>query len=384
MPGIRFRGRFGQGASSLDRLCIFAGVICLLALTVSTRPSEGSAAQQESRDSVRYLTWGGTPIQDEQVAFEEVFKSVVRVTQSVQYRTTTYLHHLEEGRPVPDPSSPTGYRLRKRGKAVELEFRSQVGAGLVLARSQGEVRTWTVITAAHLVAAPDTARAFLLDAAGQPTEALERVSVKISEKIFVRTWNGVHAEAVVSRVRGEEDLALLDANLPANAEGAQPFSYDAGAGTGLRWGTLVYLIGFPNAHLQVAGGLVNLGPQPETFVVSAAVGPGYSGGPVLAVRKDASRFELVGICTAMPSRSLRVLSPGVEVEPGAPATGDVLARTVVRKMDLPEYGTAHVVGIEAVRRFLNGPRKALAGQGVEAGSPQEVGDWGVFPASAPR
>jgi hypothetical protein len=138
----------------------------------------------------------------------------------------------------------------------------------------------------------------------------------------------------------------------------------------------VYLIGFPNAHLQVAGGLVNLGIQP--FAVSAAVGPGYSGGPVLAVRKGSARFELVGICTAMPSRSLRVLSPGVEVETGARATGDVLSRTTVRKMDLPEYGTAHVVGVDAVQRFLDGPRPD--GSGGDAVSHTEVQNGGALPA----
>jgi hypothetical protein len=86
----------------------------------------------------------------------------------------------------------------------------------------------------------------------------------------------------------------------------------------------------------------------------------------------------------MPSRSLRVLSPGAEVESGAPATGDVLARTTVRNMDLPEYGTAHVVGIDAVRRFLSEPRRAVAGQGADAVSHTGLWEGGIFPASAPR
>jgi S1-C subfamily serine protease len=360
-----------------------AAGVCLLALPALAGLAEGSAAQQSAAgDSLPYLNWGGAPFQDHPISFEEVFQSVVRVAQSVQYRTTIYLHDLVDGRPVRDPDSPTGYRLRRRGKTVELEFRSQVGAGLILERPQAGA--WTVLTAAHLVAAPDTARAYLLDAAGQPTDVLERVSVKVSEKVFVRTWNGVHAEAAVGRVEDEEDLALLDVGLSPDVEGVRPFPDYAGAGKGLRWGTLVYLIGFPHAHLQVAGGLVNLGPRPEVFVVSAAVSPGYSGGPVLAVRKGSSRLELVGICTAMPSRSLRVLSPGIEVESGAPATGDVLARTTVRNMDLPEYGTAHVVGIDSVRRFLSEPRRAATGQGADAASHTGLWDRGLFPASGPR
>lgn len=53
-----------------------------------------------------------------------------------------------------------------------------VGAGLILGRSSGGGRGWTVLTAAHLVVAPDTVKAFLFDAAGQGGDAASHTELR--------------------------------------------------------------------------------------------------------------------------------------------------------------------------------------------------------------
>ena len=358
--------------------------LCLVVLNAMVVLAEGTEGSEGSRD--RYLAWGIGAVGNGQVGFEEVFRSVIRVTRSVQYRTAFYKHELSDGRPARDASSPTGYRL-KRGKAgtwTALEFSSQVGAGLLLAREPGHGSSdvGVVLTAAHVVVSPDTVRTTLFDSAGRPTDIPDRVAIKVDERIFVKGWGGTQAEAAVRRVDREEDLALLSVAVPSGVEDFRPFGDRMGAGEDLRWGTLVYLAGFPNMQLQVAGGLVNPGSRPDQFVVSAAVGPGYSGGPVMAVRGGANRFEFVGVCVSMPSRSVRFLSPEGEVEPGAQATDEVLAQTTVRKVDLPEYGTAQVVGIGAIRKFVVGSLGVFAEQGIDVASRPELRAWG-FTASSP-
>ena len=313
--------------------------------------------------------------------FERLLDATVKVTWTPEYQTTHYNHDLDrDGQPVADPSSPTGFRLL-RGEAGVTRSRdaySLVGTGLMLARRATgmSLDAGVVLTAAHVVSAPDTVRAYLWDPRGQPTGVLASISVKVSDFVFVSGRGGVNVGATVGRVDQDHDLALLTASIPAGVSTMQDFGFRIGNASELDWGSFAYLIGYPHGQAQMVWGVVSRGERGGEFVVGATVNFGYSGGPVLAVRDGLPNLELVGICRGASVNKLRYIAPNDLLTPGARMTPRMIEETTVKEFQQIEYGSAFVIPVDVIRPFVLAARDVFTGKGIDVLNDPPLRGWG--------
>jgi S1-C subfamily serine protease len=313
--------------------------------------------------------------------FDRLFAATVRVTWTPEYRTTHYQHDLDRGgHPVPDPTSPTGFRLLRgeAGVSVSRDAYSIVGAGLLVARRATGmgVDAGVVLTVAHVVTAPDTVRSYLWDERGQPTGALTSMAVKVSDFVFITGRGGGHAGAAVRKVDRERDLALLTASIPAGAGGLENFDFKVGDSSELDWGNITYLLGYPHGQGHMTWGLVSRGEKEGDFAVAATVNFGYSGGPVLAVRDGLPNVELVGLCKGAATNKLRYLAPSDLIGEGVRMTPRLIEETVVKETQQIEYGTAFVVPVNAIRRFVLDARDVFSEKGIDVLNYPSLRAWG--------
>jgi len=318
--------------------------------------------------------------------FARLLDATVRVTLSPKYRTYHYNHDYtsESGvrlsRPEIDRASPTGYRLAEGdGLRVTEDAYSKVGAGLLLIRaSAGEgFDAAVVMTAGHLVTSPDTLKVYSRDVLGRETPVLERVSVKVDALVFVTGRTGVNLGATVQKLDRKSDLALLTLSIPWQHAVPSEFDFELGQLSDLKWGNFVFVVGYPLGAQRVTGGMVSLDPQTGRFNLDAAVRPGYSGGPVIAVRDGLPHFELVGLCRGIAMQKRLGLSPHGSLPPGTVLSPDLLDRVVVEELEVPEYGLGIAVAIDAMRTFVQSSRGMMARKGIDVDNETLLRMWGM-------
>lgn len=318
-------------------------------------------------------------------AFDPLLKATLKLTWTPRYRTEHYAYDFASpsgvrlDRPPRDPASPTGYRLSATDSIrVTDDSFSKIGAALVVARTaRGEGGyVAAAVTAAHLVRAPDTLRTYLLDAMGRQTDILESMSVKVDEFLFVTASNGVHLEATLRRMDLKKDLALLTMTIPGYDDAVQEYAGRIGRSEDLRWGTYVYTFGFPHGNLRLTGGTVSLDRTPDRFNVDAAIRPGYSGGPVVAVRDGLPNLELVGLCQGLSVVTRRYLLPDPLLSPGTPLSTVLLDHIRVEEEEIQEYGLGYALSIDQVRQFLLESRSTLVEKGIDLQNSPVLKLWG--------
>lgn len=313
--------------------------------------------------------------------FDRLFAATVKVTWTPEYRTTHYHHELDRnGQPFSDPASPTGFRLLRgeAGVGVSRDAYSIVGTGVLIARRATGmgVDAGVVLTVAHVVTAPDTVRSYLWDERGQPTGALTSISVKVSDFVFITGHSGVHAGATVRKVDREQDLALLTTSIPAAVGALEDFRFKVGDSSELDWGNITYLLGYPHGQAQLTWGIVSRGERAGDFVVGATVNFGYSGGPVIAVRDGLPNLELVGLCKGASTNKIRFIAPNDALGEGVRMTPRLIEETVVKEVQQIEYGTAFVVPVDAIRRFVLDARDVFTEKGIDVLSYPSLRGWG--------
>ncbi|MSS70722.1 MAG: serine protease [Candidatus Latescibacteria bacterium] len=313
--------------------------------------------------------------------FDRLFAATVKVTWTPEYRTTHYHHDLDrKGKPFSDPASPTGFRLLRgeAGIVISRDAHSVVGSGVLIARraTGTGLDAGVVLTVAHVVTAPDTMRSYLWDEQGQPTGVLTSISVKTSDFVFITGRGGVHAGAAVRKVDREQDLALLTASIPATTGALEDFSFRVGDSSALDWGTLTYLLGYPHGQAQLTWGIVSPGAREGDFQVAATVNLGYSGGPVIAIRDGLPNVELVGLCKWASTNNIRYIAPNDMLGEGVRMTPRLIEETVVKEARQIEYGTAFVVPINVIRKFVLGAREVFAEKGIDVLNYPSLRGWG--------
>ena len=321
-----------------------------------------------------------------EAAFERLMDATAKVTWSPTYRTYHYTHDFtsESGvrldRPMPDPLSPTGYRLAEvDGIRVTEDAYSKVGAGIVLIRAAvGEGRDASVaITAGHLVTAPDTIKTYMRDQMGRETHILASVSVKVDSFLFISGRTGVNLGATVRRLDVERDLALLTLSIPWEHSVPREFDLRLGRMRDLKWGNFVYVIGYPLGGQRITGGMVSLDTQEGRFNVDAAVRAGYSGGPVIAVRDGLPNFELVGLCRGIATRKERRVVPDGMLSAGTTLSPELLGHLSVEESDVAEYGLGIALSVDEMKAFLHENRDVFTGKGIDVPNETLMRMWGL-------
>ncbi|MCZ7609953.1 MAG: serine protease [Ignavibacterium sp.] len=240
---------------------------------------------------------------------------------------------------------------------------SAAGTAVVLYSANGNV---ALITCAHTLTFKDTIYAFRLNNDGTYSKYLESVLIKEKQVIYVAGFPE-GSQLDILAIDDETDLALIGKNYGAQQRVFYPvFNYPLGNAKEVEWGTFVYLLGYPINHKMITKAIASF-PKKEgdgSFLVDAVINPGFSGGPVLAIRDGVPNFELIGIVQWVPEEEESLIYPQKlnnhsVYNPVVPYKGDLF----VKKHKSIRYGIAKIIPVENLMKFIHSNKAELNKKG---------------------
>jgi len=230
--------------------------------------------------------------------------------------------------------------------------KTSFGTGVMIYSEGGTIG---ILTCAHVVNFPDTIITYFAEANGLFTNYVQSISFKTKENVYVAGLpEGSNVDVVLSN--DANDVALLGRKYGIKySDRFSSFSYRFGDAKELKWGTFVYLLGYPLNYKMVSSAIVS-SPNYDnkgSFLIDASVNRGFSGGIVLALRNGVPNFELVGIIDWVPEENQSVLEPAPIGEsrrysPLVPYKGDVF----VKQLNYMQYGIARAISIGEIKEYF--------------------------------
>jgi hypothetical protein len=221
-----------------------------------------------------------------------------------------------------------------------------------------------LLTAAHIVSYPDTVISYF-SSNGKRSKYIESVLHKERQKIYSDLPDGGLLKILA--MDNKNDIAIIGNKFDDITPIRFPlFNFDIGNAKELKWGSFVYLLGYPMHHKMVTSGIVSNPNYNGTgdFLVDAPINRGSSGGLVLAIRGKAPNFELVGIISSVPAEKRFILTPNnpardINFLPGTQYIGEM----AIEQLDGIKYGIGKIVSSEKVMKFIKENEASLIQQG---------------------
>lgn len=221
-----------------------------------------------------------------------------------------------------------------------------------------------LLTAAHIVSYPDTVITYY-SAQNKQSEFIESILYKERQKIYSDLPEGGMLKIIAKD--DKNDIAIIgNAFENINPIRFPVFNFNFGNAKELKWGSFVYLLGFPMHYKMVTSGIVSNPDYNGTgdFLVDAPINRGSSGGLVLAIRGKAPNFELVGIISSVPAEKRFILTPNnpardINFLPGTQYLGEM----TIEQLDGIKYGIGKIVSSEKIIKFIKANESKLIQQG---------------------
>lgn len=287
----------------------------------------------------------------------EEISNTIRIVNSIAFYRT---YNFERNDNITTAS------IRKGGLSKFLETTTSLeetasGTGTIIFYSGNTV---AVLTCAHIVNFPDSVTTFFTDADGKSTGFLQSFSVKVKQDIYVVPFfeEGDFEIVIQDKVL---DIAILKKKIN-NTPLFQPqkLTLPVGNAKELRWGSFVYLFGFPINYKMISKGIVSSPDYDNkgSFIIDAVVNQGMSGGIVFAIRDGVPNFELVGMILFALAENEYVLRPQKDqiLQLGSEYKGPLIAD----KRKNIKYGITKVLAIEQILEFINENSDVLMKNGI--------------------
>jgi hypothetical protein len=245
-----------------------------------------------------------------------------------------------------------GKQLDKISVSEALADNSSAGTAITVYSENGNI---ALLSCAHTITFPDTILAYRLSPDGIATKFLESISIKEKQVIYIAGFpEGSQVEVLAKDDR--LDIAVLGRKYDSlNKIFLPAFKYPIGKAKEVEWGTFVYIFGYPINFKLITKAIVSSPRRDEngSFIVDAVINPGFSGGPVLAIRDGVPNFEFIGIVQWVPEEEENLLYPEdlrnkTNYNPVVPYKGNIF----VRKHSSIRYGIAKIIPVESIMDFL--------------------------------
>lgn len=319
----------------------FASKICLLcALSACSFKTSRQLPVQPAAS--KYIT--GFPADNISGKLETVLFSVIKIANYSNYRT--YVFDDKKMVTLRDLNSEG---LLEHTMAGIVSNEATAGTALVVFSDGKHI---AMLTCAHAVKAPDTIIDWKDYRDLDNNRYIQSISIKIKQQLYVRDMPGGSKFTVLAS-DSKNDIAIIGSTYNEPVNGIPVFNFPCGNSSELRWGSFLYLAGYPTGQQMVAHGIVSTLPEKSGyFLTDAPFNEGFSGGIALAVTEAGQDFELVGMARAVAGTFHYVLNPEKEnheftYNPAIPYTGNVY---VAQKKDI-NYGITSVISINQIRQF---------------------------------
>lgn len=309
---------------------------------------------QQQFPAAKYHT--GYPPGNSSDALENVFLSVKRITNYTSYRT--YIFDEEAHITLRDLNSEN---LLQRTRAGIVTNDATAGTALIIF-SDG--RRAAMLTCAHAVKAPDTIIQWNEYRDLDNNRYIQSISLKIKQQLYIREMpEGSKYEILLAD--SKNDIALIGAIYTEPGNKIKVFPYPSGNSSELKWGSFIYLAGYPTGQQMVSHGIVSILPEKAGyFLTDAPFNEGMSGGIALATTEAGGTFELVGMARSVAGTYSYILKPEKEnheftYNPTIPYTDNVY---VNQKKEINQ-GVTSVVSINQIRQLYNEKRAGIIDAG---------------------
>ena len=286
---------------------------------------------------------------------EEISKTIRLINNLTFYKTYSYKDGTITDANLGD------FDLLKRAVFTNTISKTSSGTGAIISVSGNKV---ALLTAAHIVSYPDTIISYYAPN-GNKSKYIESILYKEKQKIYTDLPDGGLLKVIAKD--DKNDIAIIGNSfkeiIPFDF---QVFNFNFGNAKELKWGSFVYLLGYPMHYKMVTSGIVSNPNYNGTgnFLVDAPINRGSSGGLVLAIRGKAPNFELVGIISSVPAEKKTVLTPynpsrDLSFLPGTIYSG----KMVVENLEGIKYGIGKIVSSEKIKKFIKENEDKLLDQG---------------------
>jgi len=291
---------------------------------------------------------------------EEITRSVKKLTSIAYYKNYIF----------PPEARITKQDLRNHSfveKAIAVSFQnnSVIGTATIIFYQSKRV---VLLTCAHIIDFPDTVVYFFPTENGKPSSFIQSVGIKKRQQNFVADLPD-RGELEILALDRKRDIALLGSSFYRRPKLPLPvFRYPFGKAKELRWGTFVYMIGYPKGFQMVTRGIVS---QPNrdkkgSFIVDAIFNMGFSGGIVLALRDGIPNFELIGIAGSTSAEFKYILVPDKESQnSGFDPEVSYNREIYVEQRKQINYGITNVIPVEKIVAFLKENEEVLIKEGYD-------------------
>jgi hypothetical protein len=255
----------------------------------------------------------------------------------------------------------TDFDLLERAAFTNTLSKTSSGTGSIISVSGNKI---ALLTAAHIVSYPDTIYTYY-SSNGRKSKYIESILFKERQKIYSDLPEGGMLKIIAKD--DKNDIAIIGNSFDKITSIRFPvFDFQFGNAKELKWGSFVYLLGFPMHNKMVTSGIVSNPNYNGTgnFLVDAPINRGSSGGLVLAIRGKAPNFELVGIVSSVPAEKRYILTPNnpsrdINFLPGTLYSGDM----TIEKLDGIKYGIGKIVSAEKIKIFIKKHENELINNG---------------------
>jgi S1-C subfamily serine protease len=289
-------------------------------------------------------------------AFERAFAAIHFLNSVAYYRRFVFA----PGNDV-DPLTISEEDVLRRAVSSEMYHETASGTATAVYETPSRI---ALVTSAHVVAFADTIVTYY-DLEGQE-RSVHSLAIKLRQSTYIPDIPGADNIEILA-MDDELDVALVG-QVVADLQPGTVHVVDFPVGTvaDLRWGSQVFVFGFPAGARMITSGLVSktFRDQRTAFLTDAAFNRGFSGGLVLAMRDGAPNFEWVGMASSAAASSEFILTPpdDAELQPedlGRPYDGPIILRQRKRL----RYGITTCMSIDVVLDFLDDHASSLAARG---------------------
>lgn len=307
------------------------------------------------------------PDKDASSDLEKLTRSVCKVYSVATYKTYYFkpgLHIIKK--------NLTPEILESGSFGITTSTETTSGTATLIFRSMDKL---TLVTCAHVVSSPDTLITWFKSLPQETDPVISSISIKVKQELFIREF-GVCGKLDLLSMDQENDVAFLGKECLNPDPSLEIFSYPAGNTRQLRWGSFVYILGYPMGSLMVTRGIVSKPKKEEdTFMVDALFNKGFSGGILVAIRGGIPNFEWVGMIRSVPSQKEYYLRPEKEAhEAGYDAHASYTGELFVGTHEAISYGVTTVVPVEKIRDLYLKNRTSMKTAGYNLDGVFMIGD----------
>jgi len=295
------------------------------------------------------------PNKDVAIELEQISQSLKLINNLTFYKAYSYSDSTITDENLND------FDLHQKATSVNTISKTSSGTGAIISVSGNNV---ALLTVAHIISYPDTIISYFT-LTGKQSKYIESILYKERQKIYSDLPEGGMLKIIAQD--DKNDIAIVGNTFESITPFKFPiFNFNFGKAKELKWGSFVYILGFPMHNKMVTSGIVSNPNFDNTgnFLVDALINRGSSGGLVLAIRGSAPNFELVGIVSSVPAEKRFVLTPNnptrdINFLPGTQYIGEM----TVEQLDGIKYGIGRIVSSEKVLEFIKKNESLLYKQG---------------------